>query len=205
MMGQAAMTGDKGAGQAAARRSADRLALALEEVGFDVGQEFPVLHDAMGRRGSAVVRIGDVQPAVADRLASALTRQRVGYLAVLPPEFQLDVDRAEDELRSQAEKVSAWIEVRKTFSGARELAFHIHNASGMPVYDVELPLPRHAGDEEARTESVGLVPPGRTVERPAPAEWLKTYVEPEPAKVEFVDSAGRRWSRDERGRLSRAD
>ena len=57
----------------AARRAADRLALALEEVGFDVGQEFPALHDAIGRQGSAVVHIGDVLPAVADRLATVLT------------------------------------------------------------------------------------------------------------------------------------
>ncbi|MET8151803.1 hypothetical protein ACIBSW_16735 [Actinoplanes sp. NPDC049668] len=57
-----------------AQRSADRLALALEDAGFDVGQEFPALHDAIGRQGFAVVRIGDVQPAVAYRLAAALTR-----------------------------------------------------------------------------------------------------------------------------------
>jgi hypothetical protein len=199
------MAGDKSAEQAAAQRSADRLALALEEVGFDVGQEFPVLHDAMGRQGSAVVRIGDIRPAIADRLASALTRNRVGYLAVHPGEFRLDVDHAEDELRSQAEQISAWTDVIKTFRGSRELAFHIHNASAMPIYDVELPLPRRVGDEEPRSESVGLVPPGRTIERPAPADWLRTFVEPEPAKIEFVDSAGRRWNRDERGTLSRAD
>ncbi|GAA0532597.1 hypothetical protein GCM10010172_11710 [Paractinoplanes ferrugineus] len=56
----------------AARSSADRLALALEHAGFDVGQEFPALSDAIGHRGTAVVRIGDVLPAVADRLAAAL-------------------------------------------------------------------------------------------------------------------------------------
>jgi hypothetical protein len=58
--------------QESARRSADRLALALEDAGFDVGQEFPALHDAIGRQGAAVVRIGDVWPTVADRLAAAL-------------------------------------------------------------------------------------------------------------------------------------
>lgn len=72
------MTADDGADQAAARRAVDRLAVALEEAGFDVGQEFPALHDAVGRRGSAVVRIGDVEPSIADRLSSALTRRRIG-------------------------------------------------------------------------------------------------------------------------------
>ncbi|GAA0577102.1 hypothetical protein GCM10010172_72250 [Paractinoplanes ferrugineus] len=60
----------------AARSSADRLAQALENAGFDVGQEFPALSDAIGHRGSPVVRLGDVLPAVADRLADAL---RVDY------------------------------------------------------------------------------------------------------------------------------
>jgi hypothetical protein len=66
------MTKSDRAGEARARRSTDRLALALEEAGFDVGREFPALHDAIGQQGAAVVRIGDVEPAVAERLASAL-------------------------------------------------------------------------------------------------------------------------------------
>jgi hypothetical protein len=80
----------------------------------------------------------------------------------------------------------------------------VHNASDMPIYEVELPLPARE-DEEVGSEFVGLVPPGRTVERRAPQQWLRTYVEPEPVQIEFLDSAGRRWSRDEQGSLSRAD
>ena len=68
------MTRDDRADGTGAQGSADGLALALEDVGFDVGQEFPALHDAIGRQGSAVVRIGDVQPAVADRLSAILLR-----------------------------------------------------------------------------------------------------------------------------------
>jgi hypothetical protein len=59
-------------GAEAARSPADRLALALEDAGFDVGQDFPALSDAIGHQGTAVVRIGDVLPVVADRLAAAL-------------------------------------------------------------------------------------------------------------------------------------
>ena len=66
------MTRDDRGDQESARRSADRLTLALEDAGFDVGQEFPALHDAIGRQGAAVVRIGDVWPTVADRLAAVL-------------------------------------------------------------------------------------------------------------------------------------
>ncbi|MEV6304643.1 hypothetical protein AB0M02_34900 [Actinoplanes sp. NPDC051861] len=67
------------AGEEVAQESADRLALAFEDAGFDVGQDFPALHDAIGRAGDPVVRIGDVRPAVADRLAAALNRQSGVY------------------------------------------------------------------------------------------------------------------------------
>lgn len=66
------MSEEDARGEDAARAAADRLALALEDAGFDVGQELPSLRDALGRQGSAVVHIGDVVPAVADRLAAAL-------------------------------------------------------------------------------------------------------------------------------------
>ena len=80
------MTRDDCSGEVAARESADRLALALEDAGFDVGQEFPALQDALGRQGLAVVRLGDVRPAVADRLASVLTRSA----AQMQPESEED-------------------------------------------------------------------------------------------------------------------
>ena len=64
--------GDDQTGGDVARSATDRLAVALEEVGFDVGLEFPALHDAIGCRGQAVVRIGDVAPMVADRLSDVL-------------------------------------------------------------------------------------------------------------------------------------
>ncbi|WP_433375121.1 hypothetical protein ACQPZX_05345 [Actinoplanes sp. CA-142083] len=61
-----------------ARRAADHLALALEEVGFDVGQDFPSLQDTLGRRGLPVVRVGDISPEIADRLAVALVSGATG-------------------------------------------------------------------------------------------------------------------------------
>ncbi|GAB1690798.1 hypothetical protein [Krasilnikovia sp. M28-CT-15] len=127
----------------------------------------------------------------------------VGFL-LLRREHRREADRAEDERRAQAARISAWVELIRKVDGGRELAFHIHNASDMPIYEVELPMPTRDG-EEPGSEFVGLVPPGRTVQRAAPQDWLRTYVEPEPVEIEFLDSAGRRWSRDEQGSLSRAD
>jgi len=68
------MTNDGRPTEAEAQRSADRLAVALEDVGFDVGQEFPALYNAIGRQGFAVVLLGDVRPSTADRLAEVLSR-----------------------------------------------------------------------------------------------------------------------------------
>jgi len=127
----------------------------------------------------------------------------VGFL-LLRREHRREADRAEDERRAQAARISAWVELTLKTDGTRELAFHIHNASAMPIYEVELPLPAR-GDETPSAEFVGLVPPGQTIRRPAPTEWLRSYVEPEPIQIEFLGSAGRRWSRDEQGTLSGTD
>jgi hypothetical protein len=121
---------------------------------------------------------------------------------LLRREQQREADRAEDERRSQAARISAWIELYRKPDGAWELAFHIHNASDMPIYEVELPLP---GGDEGAAEFVGLVPPGQTIRRPAPADWVRTYVDPEPVQIEFLDSSGRNWARDERGKLRRTE
>jgi hypothetical protein len=120
---------------------------------------------------------------------------------LLRQEHQREELRAEDERRHQAIKVSAWVEVHATAYGARELLFHVHNASEMPIYEVSLPTPEE-GTHEA--EFIGLVPPGQTVQRPAPREWLKTYYSSEPVEIEFLDSSGRQWTRDEQGVLTPA-
>lgn len=125
----------------------------------------------------------------------------VGFL-LLRREHRREAERAEDERRAQASQISAWIEAHRRPDGAREVAFHIHNASDMPIYEVELPLPARPRDEPAE-EFIGLVPPGQTTRRRAPAEWQRSYIEPEPVEIEFLDSAGRRWTRDEQGTLIR--
>jgi hypothetical protein len=80
------------------------------------------------------------------------------------------------------------VEAHRRPDGTRELAFHVHNASEMPIYEVELPLPARA-DEEPGEEFIGLVPPGQTIRRPAPAGWRRSYTGPEPVQVEFLDVA----------------
>ncbi|WP_405582177.1 hypothetical protein [Streptomyces sp. NBC_01190] len=122
---------------------------------------------------------------------------------LLRREHRREADRDEEARRAQAARVSAWVELYRRDDGTRELAFHVHNASDMPIYEVELPLPALPG-EESHTEFIGLVPPSQTIRRPAPHEWLRSYVEPEPVEIEFLDSAGRHWNRDEQGTLIRS-
>ena len=55
-----------------ARRAADRLAVALEEVGFDVGRAFPTLTSTVNREGQPVVDLGSVTLGVAAQLAEVL-------------------------------------------------------------------------------------------------------------------------------------
>ncbi len=127
----------------------------------------------------------------------------VGFV-LLRREQLREAERSEDERRAQAARISAWVEAYRKPDGTRELAFHIHNASDMPIYEVELPSPEpDKGDQPG--EFIGLVPPGQTVRRPAPTEWMRSYIEPEPIEIEFLDSAGRRWTRDEQGALARSE
>ncbi|WP_433609550.1 hypothetical protein ACQP2P_38635 [Dactylosporangium sp. CA-139114] len=57
-----------------ARRAADALALALEEAGFDVGREFPLLQATVSRDGTPTVEVGHLVPVVAERLADLIAR-----------------------------------------------------------------------------------------------------------------------------------
>ena len=111
-------------------------------------------------------------------------------------EHRREEGRAEDDRRAQAVKVSAWVEAQRTPQGGQQVFFLVHNASDMPIYEVSLPTPDE-GDGEA--EFIGLVPPGQTIQRPAPREWLATYYAPEPVEIEFLDSSGRQWTRNEQG------
>jgi hypothetical protein len=140
-------------------------------------------------------------PVTVDALSAAGTIGAFGVgFVLLRQEHRREEVREEEDRRLQAVKVSAWVEAERTAHGGRELLFHVHNASEMPIYEVSLPTPY--ADDEHEPEFIGLVPPGQTLKRPAPREWLRTYYSPEPVEIEFSDSSGRQWKRDEQGRLT---
>jgi hypothetical protein len=67
-----------------------------------------------------------------------------------------------------------------------------------------MPIPTSDGQAN-EAEFIGLVPPGQTVQRPAPKEWTASYFSPEPVEIEFMDSSGQHWTRDEQGFLTCGD
>jgi hypothetical protein len=70
---EAEIPADGGPGRTA-QRTADQLAVALEEVGFDVGRAFPLLRDGVDRQGRPVIELGRVSEQVAGQLCDVLTR-----------------------------------------------------------------------------------------------------------------------------------
>ncbi|GLY18009.1 hypothetical protein Kisp01_50230 [Kineosporia sp. NBRC 101677] len=146
-----------------------------------------------------MISVGDA----ADVFAALGTVGAFGVsLYLLKQEQHREAARSEDERRAQAAQVSAWLEARTAVNGGRNVYFFVRNASDMPIYEVSLPGFGPSGDGlTPEAEFIGLVPPRETVQRPAPKDWLKDYFAPEPVRVEFTDSRGRSWARDERGSL----
>jgi hypothetical protein len=68
--------------EAAGQRAADLLALALEEVGFDVGLAFPLLRGGAGVEGAPVVDLGRITVAVASDLALVLREAANGGITL---------------------------------------------------------------------------------------------------------------------------
>src|SRR5690606_12932218 len=87
----------------------------------------------------------------------------------------------------------------------------------LPAFDLGEGLSRTRPETSSATRSTRTVTACRTTasqHNPAhspprspvpPVEWLRTYAEPEPVPIEFLDSAGGRWLRDEPGTLTHAD
>jgi hypothetical protein len=118
---------------------------------------------------------------------------------------------AEQERRSQAEKVTAWFgEERHGIWGA-----HIRNGSGLPVIDVRVffyyiaektpsgdwePVPRGAP-----TKRIRIIPPQTDRFFPIPEQTMSMMDQVSDdiyaVGIWFTDAAGNRWERDARGAL----
>ncbi|MGC4886686.1 hypothetical protein [Micromonospora sp. DT227] len=135
-------------------------------------------------------------------------------------------ERAEDDRRGQADLVSVWygrssgkmVTQWAAIGGGERIflrwAAHILNGSNLPIYDVTVFFSLlDSDDQTVRTwiaESIRVVPPReqpRIVVLPSsfsevlPDEDLRDRIA---VAVEFRDTAGRRWIRDNMGYLHRA-
>ena len=124
---------------------------------------------------------------------------------------QGQVDRrklAEDAERRQARQLSSWVDWHdqgdfSTFAKPRLPAVFVRNSSDAAVYDVFVDY-RAPIDGALFRVGLGPVPPGETRVRDIEYDGrLETGWEPAAlfARVNFRDSAGRRWLRDTLGRL----
>ena len=59
-------------------------------------------------------------------------------MVLLRQEHKREEVRIEEQRRSQAVKVSAWLEATRNSQGGRDLFFFVHNASDMPIFEVSL-------------------------------------------------------------------
>ena len=64
----------EGSRESEAQRAADRLALALEEVGFDVGRVFPSLRGMLDHHDAPTVELGRIDASQAGHLSDVLMR-----------------------------------------------------------------------------------------------------------------------------------
>ncbi|TFV59341.1 hypothetical protein E4P41_11895 [Geodermatophilus sp. DF01-2] len=137
----------------------------------------------------------------ADALAAIGTMLAVVVtLAVLLKDIRI---RRLDGQRAQAEKVTAWLEHKHVPGVCDPMRAVVKNASEASVFDVEF-----VGTDVSRVGPPGAVvfpvlPPQsvETIDGLAEAygdDWGKIRG----VAITFVDSAGRAWHRDEKGRLT---
>ncbi|RAO25503.1 hypothetical protein ONO23_05855 [Micromonospora noduli] len=119
-----------------------------------------------------------------------------------------------DKDRHQARRVAGWILVRQLddgvqggTSGFRAVRSHafVQNASDEPIWDVEVRVPEVelAGGEVVdlmERHYFEVIGPGEVLDIELPDTPPFDRL---PLVIKFADNAGRRWLRDERGKLKR--
>lgn len=113
----------------------------------------------------------------------------------------------EDQIRQQAERITAWAdwlstEQSQTGDEPLEVAIFVHNASGQVAYDVFADYLDPARGGTSRI-AYGPLPPGTTARLLIVSGDPRDHWEPAAAFVElyFQDASGRRWYRTSAGRL----
>jgi hypothetical protein len=109
--------------------------------------------------------------------------------------YRADTDRR----MAQARLTSAWMAEMTHGPGRPELTYLIRNDSQQPVYDLQLKA--MCGVRGTFVRWIGTLGPTETRELKIRLPGYPRASEYQPA-ITFVDSAGRRWLRDEHGKLA---
>lgn len=124
---------------------------------------------------------------------------------LLRKEHKREEHHDEEARRSQAVKVSAWIEARPLPHGGRELPSTSTTPPTCTSTKSPCPRPSPPGTiKPTRTSSSDWSHLGRRC-TPRPQTLAGSYFSPEPVEIEFLDSSGQHWTRDEQGFLTRRD
>lgn len=117
-------------------------------------------------------------------------------------ERRRDEQREVEQRRMQASLVSAFTDpqsaVAETYVPVQVL---VQNGSSSPVYDVCLVFPDSTAPAGAVNYAVGLIPGGETLAAPIAGDQ-QSYLGPTAIEVFLTDQTGRRWQRDDNGRLT---
>lgn len=147
--------------------------------------------------GSAFAFVAVVVAAVAARAAFGTNAQQAQQLKLLE----------EDAVRDQASKVAAWVRPGESDDDSPGQArVHVHeylmiNASSLPIFEVEILDERESG--KPFYWEVGMLEPRDEPQRVGVLRMNEA--EPRrhgPVSVIFLDSNGRRWTRDRSGLLT---
>lgn len=141
----------------------------------------------------------------------------VTSIIALVREHRRDKERKANEAKTQADRVSAWLHQYKPEIGFTNYAVWYRNASGLPVYDIDLKVLSQRDGTVFWQRKLKLLEPNDSpeeikIESPSADVEIGTTISKEivekdgkwsGVELEYRDSAGTRWRRDSFGVLAK--
>ncbi|MQA10742.1 MAG: hypothetical protein GEU98_19745 [Pseudonocardiaceae bacterium] len=120
--------------------------------------------------------------------------------------------RDSDEVKreEQAQKVAAWLDAGSRHDSEAEYVVCVHNGGAAPVFKCQSVVTVPGDESDERANYLHVVPPGVTAVHPFPIDVGELdedslYSSAAVPALEFTDSYGAHWKRDDEGVLVRLD